>query len=323
MDQHATWPAWIARVGLGSSLVLALVALPCSSPAQPAASPSSPATDIGWPRQVADGASTITIYQPQLDRWDGDSLTGRAAVSVASQASPTPTFGVVWFSARTEVDRASRIVTLQDLKITRSSFPTEPDQANAYVHAIENGFPAGARTIALDRLETNLAVTQAQEGSGGTVQVKNQPPRIIFSDQPAILVLVDGQPALRQADDSGKLVRVINTRALILLDQLSGPGRLLAEVRQRELERRERQAASAGSGAERRRGAGARGQGPGPGADRRWHASARESLPGRSRERRSLVPRSRLAGAADGRPALGLVLTSSRGRRLRRRGLRS
>src|SRR5262245_58040261 len=115
----------IARIGMASIVALVSAALPVASRAQPATgSNPSASTDIGWPRQVADGGDTITIYQPQLDSWSGDRLTGRAAVSVSTQASPTPTFGVVWFSARTNVDRASRIVTFHDLEITRSNFPT-------------------------------------------------------------------------------------------------------------------------------------------------------------------------------------------------------
>ena len=44
---------------------------------------------------------------------------------------------------------------------------------------------------------------------------------IFFSTKPAVLVLIDGKPALRQVPGS-KLLRVLNTRALILLDQASG-----------------------------------------------------------------------------------------------------
>ena len=75
-------------------------------------------------------------------------------------------------------------------------------------------------TIALERLQANLAVTQATSPARA-LPVANGPPRIIVSYTPALLVLVDGEPALR-AFPGTSFLRVINTRALILLDQSSG-----------------------------------------------------------------------------------------------------
>jgi hypothetical protein len=205
------------------ALALVLAAAPgAAAQQQQGGAPASGPTDIGWPRQVQDGSNTITVYQPQVESWQGNQLQERAAVSVSTPASPTPTFGVIWFTARTEVDKQSRIVTLDDIEITRASFPTKPDQQDAYRQALQAAIPQGARTIALDRLEANLEVTQATQGSAKGVQVKNAPPRIIVSDKPAILVLVDGEPALRQLDGSPSLLRVINTRALLVIDQSSG-----------------------------------------------------------------------------------------------------
>jgi hypothetical protein len=51
--------------------------------------------------------------------------------------------------------------------------------------------------------------------------VRNDPPRIIFSATPALLIRIDGQPSLRQVQGSS-LLRVINTRTLILLDPSTG-----------------------------------------------------------------------------------------------------
>lgn len=210
---------------LGQVLVLLVAlcgALPAVAQQQGGGASARAVTDIGWPRQVKAGGSTITVYQPQVDSWDGNLLKERAAVSVATQASPTPTFGVVWFTARTDVDKQTRIVTLHDIELTRASFPTQPDQADAYLQTLRGAVPQGVLTIALDRLEANLQVTRATQATSGGVQVKNAPPRILVSEKPAILVLVDGAPVLRQVDGSQTLLRVINTRALLLLDQSNG-----------------------------------------------------------------------------------------------------
>ena len=195
---------------------------PAAAQPQPGGSTSQAPTDVGWPRQVKDGSSTITVYQPQVDSWDGNLLKSRAAVSVATPASPTPTFGVVWFTARTDVDKQARMVTLHDIALTRASFPTEPAQQDEWLQTLRSAVPKGVLTIALDRLEANLQVTRATQGTSGGVQVQNAPPRIIVSEKPAILVLVDGAPVLRQVDGTQTLLRVINTRALLVLDQANG-----------------------------------------------------------------------------------------------------
>jgi len=76
--------------------------------------------------------------------------------------------------------------------------------------------PEACKTIALDRLESELAVQQ-QVAKGSAQPLRNTPPRVLFSTQPALLVLIDGAPVLRPAGNG--LRRVINTRPLLLEDQ--------------------------------------------------------------------------------------------------------
>jgi hypothetical protein len=174
-------------------------------------------TDIGWPRQIQRDGNTITIYQPQVERWAGNQLQSRAAVAVETAASAQPIYGVIWLSARTEVDKDRRLVTLEDCTITTGTFPAATQD---YLSMLRQAIPPGPHTIALDRLQANLTVTQAEQ-KVQTQPLKNDPPRIFFSPTPAILVLIDGPPALRQVAGTD-LLRVINTRALLLFDQTTG-----------------------------------------------------------------------------------------------------
>src|SRR5947207_10220308 len=175
------------------------------------------ATDIGWPRQIQQDGNTITIYQPQVERWDGNQLQSRAAVAVETPASAQPTYGVIWLSARTEVDKDRRLVTLEECTITKGTFPTA---TRDYLSLLRQTIPPGPHTIALDRLQANLAVTQAEQ-QAQTQPLKHGPPHLFCSPTPALLVLIDGPPALRQVAGTD-LLRVINTRALLLLEQASG-----------------------------------------------------------------------------------------------------
>ena len=48
--------------------------------------------------------------------------------------------------------------------------------------------------------------------------LNNDPPTIIYSTQPALLVLVDGPPVYRPVENTA-FERVFNTRALLIRDQ--------------------------------------------------------------------------------------------------------
>jgi hypothetical protein len=52
------------------------------------------------------------MFQPQLEAWQGDEIHAYAALSVVSKGSRAPKCGVVWFTARTEVDKVNRQVAV-------------------------------------------------------------------------------------------------------------------------------------------------------------------------------------------------------------------
>jgi hypothetical protein len=189
--------------------------------AAPTAAATEASPEAPWPRTIARDGYDILIYQPQVDRWQGDKLEARSAVSIAKEASPVPALGVVWFSAHTSVDRSNDMVALENIKVDKVNFPSSPAQADEYLAAIRAHLPAGTRTISLHRLKAQLAIGDAEKETAKAVAVKNDPPRIIYSSTPAMLVLIDGQPVLRPASGS-KLLRAINTRALVLLDESKG-----------------------------------------------------------------------------------------------------
>ena len=173
-----------------------------------------------WPRQLVGGDATFSIFQPQYERWEQGHLDGRAAVAVEGQASPAPRYGVMWFTARTQVDKESRMVTLEDLTVSRVDFPTAPRDGADYLVALQRKFSDEPLTIALDRLQAELEVERAEDPER-VVAVRNDPPRIIVSQAPTLLVRIDGQPVLRTVPGSAYL-RVINTRVLLLLDRAAG-----------------------------------------------------------------------------------------------------
>lgn len=91
-----------------------------------------------------------------------------------NQVSPQPMYGVLWFTARTEVDKESRMVTLEDLTISKTDFPTAPDGGAAYATALRQVLTSQPLTIALDRLQAELEL-ERMEKPGQVVEANNAP----------------------------------------------------------------------------------------------------------------------------------------------------
>jgi hypothetical protein len=181
------------------------------------------AEDGGWPRQIVVAPFTFTLYQPQVERFEGASIQGRAAVSVTREGNAAAEYGTITLEASgVIIDKVSELVTISNARITKGEFPAGGDGENgaAYVRALQSQFSIATLQLSLGRLEASLAVDKAIE-SGSREAVVNQVPRIMYSDQPAILVQIDGAPVWRSFG-AGGATRVMNSRALIVMSGQSG-----------------------------------------------------------------------------------------------------
>jgi len=171
-----------------------------------------------WPQVFTLGDFTYSINKPQLDTWDGETLKAWLAVevSVADEETKIPVFGVIALTASTEVDEANGLVTLSDVKAVTVDFPTDPLQEATMVSALRGAMPVAARTIPLEILESSLAIEEAKQ-KASEFPLQNTPPRIVFSDEPTMLLLLSGEPVLESVPGT-TLKRVANTRALMLID---------------------------------------------------------------------------------------------------------
>ena len=172
-----------------------------------------------WPSRFYVGDDAFTVYPPQLERWERDRLEGRAAVAVQAAGAERPVFGVVLLSARTDTDEVSGIVTVHHIDAGSGRFPTAPDRAGSYTDAVRRQLSTLTWRVPLERLQSDLAIDKAAEGSRSQ-PLRNDPPRILYVQSPTILVPVDGEPVLREVEGLG-VRRVLNTRALILQDKLT------------------------------------------------------------------------------------------------------
>ncbi len=170
--------------------------------------------DTGWPRVAKSGNLTVTLYQPQLQTWDEYKLKAYGAVLIEAAGAESPTYGVYWFTAKTDVDKGARRVDFNDLEITKVSFPTAPDNAAGYQLALQEVMPSTSRSLSLDRLEADLSTLQTDSKRSNAV-LDNTPPHIIISNKPAVLVYIDGDPSWREVEGT-KYQQLINTTVLLL-----------------------------------------------------------------------------------------------------------
>jgi len=159
------------------------------------------AQDDVWPRDLVSDKGTITVYQPQNESLDGDVLVTRAAVAVKPKGSDKLIFGAVWFRAHLLTDRESMTATLDRIEVTAARFPElSDDQVEAMSRFMEAEIPRWDLVISLDNLVADLA--QQEQRAHELEGFNMAPPEIIYSDRPAVLVLVDGDPHWRPAENS-------------------------------------------------------------------------------------------------------------------------
>jgi hypothetical protein len=170
---------------------------PAAAAAKPAAKPAAPpaAPDGGWPRAYATpSGGQVVVYQPQIASWvDQKLMTAYAAVSWAAKGSAKPALGSIKIEADTKVSTAERLVGFSVLRITESHFPTvSREQVREVVAEVEEAIPQQERVIGLDRVLASIDRSQItpKEVPG----VKADPPIIHFSQTPAIIVNLDGDP---------------------------------------------------------------------------------------------------------------------------------
>jgi hypothetical protein len=171
--------------------------------------PASP-----WPLDIQHAKGVITLYQPQLEKLEGNVLTGRAAASYlpTDKGEDERIFGALWFTAALDIDRVNDVAKARTMTITKFVTPkgekTADDGAEAK-KVIQDAVIAMNMEIDLDRLIATL-----EEVSGhGTDDFNIAPPRILIRQEPTILVVLDGEAQMRDIDG---LKRVVNSPAFLV-----------------------------------------------------------------------------------------------------------
>jgi len=172
---------------------------------------------LSWPIEIeSDSGYITTLYQPQLESFEADIIEGRMAVTIKPPAKEM-IFGALWFKARMATDLDNRTVVLEKMDITKTYFPDIVNEGNItrFTNLLESEIESWDLEMSLDRILASLdEVENLKELSD---QINNKPPDIYLRTSPTILMLIDGEPKLKEDEDSG-LEYVVNTPSFIVKD---------------------------------------------------------------------------------------------------------
>src|SRR5579863_1488723 len=174
----------------------------------------------GWPRELDRADEKILMYQPQLEGWEDDQIRAYAALSVVNRKDKRTKYGVVSFTARTDVDKVNRQVTLDNCQITNLQFPAMKEREAEFRDLLQSKLPGKTKVIALDQLESALMASDSVQSTIKGVPVNNNPPEIVFSARPAMLVLIDGPAKFRDVGGT-HLGLLLNSQSTVVLDKES------------------------------------------------------------------------------------------------------
>lgn len=176
------------------------------------------AADLGWPRQYTDGTATLRLSQPQIDGWpDYRKLTARFAAELIPTKNAQPVWGALSIESDTQVDMASRTVAFLGFTVTGIRFPSAKDEAEAaeWAALTTKLLPAYPTAVALERI---FAYMDDHQVKTRQTAVSLDPPPILFSTQPAVLVIIDGQPVRVDLEETN-LQKIVNTNWDLFFDK--------------------------------------------------------------------------------------------------------
>ena len=173
------------------------------------------AQEDGWPLSFETNGYTFTMYSPGVTAMNGTTVQGRTAFSVHKDQA-NMVFGAFSYTAEFG-EGASGSMSLEKFAITAMRLPDSLVQYEDKVtKAIEDEVIAMKITSTKSQLQA-----AAKAATGGQDVFKNDPPKIIIRENPAILVVIDGEPKFKSIEKT-PYEFVVNTATPLFRDKGQG-----------------------------------------------------------------------------------------------------
>jgi hypothetical protein len=177
------------------------------------------AQDPGWPRQFTNNGSVLVVYPPQVEDWQAyQTIDFRMAFSLTPVYQTKQVVGVVYINATTNVDTYNHMVSISNMNITSVHFPGLDPGTAASMEQIVRATLNISKTVNVS-MERIVACTPKPQ-TANTVDVNNNPPTIFVSNTPAIILQLEGQPAITDAVKGG-IQYVFNANWPVFFDSKS------------------------------------------------------------------------------------------------------
>lgn len=167
-----------------------------------------------WPKQIEVDEIVITIYAPEPENFENNILEARAAFSIFDKVH-LPQFGAMWFRCAVHTNVKNNEVYFTNIELVNASFPNAKaeniEQLQDLIEAQASSWHFnGDLQLFYSQLEIININNQYNE------QIKNDPPKILYTKQPTILVYIDGEPILKNIGGSELYQHVVNTPHFIV-----------------------------------------------------------------------------------------------------------
>jgi len=168
----------------------------------------SATAQTSWPKAIDAQGNNLKLYEWQPESFADNTLKARAAVSVVASGKTDPVFGMAWIKATTETNNNQ--VRVVSARISSLKLPEEisEDQLDDIKQQIEQQIPSMEISFRYDQLQQSLQLNTQQTKLSS--EISNKAPKVIYANQPSVLVLIDGNPELKKNDDWG-MEAVVNT----------------------------------------------------------------------------------------------------------------
>lgn len=150
----------------------------------------------GWPKTVSlENGTVVKLYQWQPESYNDNTLQAKAAISVLESGKSDPVFGMAWLKANTTSN--GNEVRVESAQITNIKLPdeTDNDKLDNIADALERKIGGGTISFARSDLQSSLELSTKEAAL--SQQISNAPPKVIYSTNPSILVLIDGAPKVQ------------------------------------------------------------------------------------------------------------------------------
>lgn len=176
-----------------------------------------PATAISqnvWPKSFTNSNGNIVkVYQLQPEAFSNGVLEATAAISVLKDGKEDPVFGMIWLNAN--ADTRGQQVSLSSIQVNTIKLPNENSQDN--LTALQDDITGKMNNwnITIPLNDINAALQLNREETNLSSKINNNPPKILYTNKPSILVVIDGTPRL-QNNSKWNIQTVVNTPFIIL-----------------------------------------------------------------------------------------------------------